>query len=620
MACEVGFAIAVPGKSGCCTDMGFKKTKRPGKTSPQLVVGISVACLLAVLPDSAMALFGSYLPLNISGNVRYNYGYHTTGNFEAERTNLIGTIHATGFIWQPWFASTSAALSVGLSKSDSSNASSDSTVTSGSFGLNVFPRSRFPFSLNYSRSDSRFQSYADQTQVAGEAKSTVRRLSLRQVYEGKSTLHSMGSRTSLWYSTTDFNSDLTQSKSEGIGADYHIRSAPHSLTISANQNQSETSNSSLKPKTQIVNITHNYLPGPDMGVTNLVSYVDSDSGAGTGKNSISQISSNFFWRPEHRLVHIHGGVRISDSRSALTGSDSKQKSLNTNLGLLYQMTRHLNMGASVAMGSSDSGGSQTLSTSESGKIYYNSSQIDLGGFNYHWQSGINASNSSSRVNTGTTETSNSIQTSGLTLGHFASKTWLSGNSSSLGLSLGQSGNVVSSSEENELIKGLNHSVGLSWNRRGHSGSIYTNLRYSDSRTRGRTDSDFQNFDASFSQDWIINRLSAFQGTESYTISRTHSVTSDVPGSNLRSEHRAARASFFYHHDRPFGVYNLRFTSRLTGSRAITGDSITKNTVWDWDNRFRYRLGLLDTSLSLRIIGSDGGTQTKTLYFQATRSF
>jgi hypothetical protein len=598
--------------------MGFKKNTRPGKTFPQLLAGMVVACLLAVVPDSAMALFGNYLPLNLSGSLGYNYGYFTTGEFESETTNVLGTINASGFIWQPWFASTSAALTVGLSKSDSSNTSSDSVVGSGSFGLSIFPQSRFPFSLNYSQSDSRSQSYADFSQFAGDTRNKVTRLSLRQVYEGKSTSRSMGSRTSLWYATTDFNSDITSSKSESIGADYHIRSAPHSLTISASQNESKTSESTLKPRAQIINLTHNYLPGPDMGVTNLATYVNSDSGPDTSKSTTTQVASNFFWRPEHRLVHVNGGVRISDSRSTLTGSDSKQKSLNTNLGLLYQMTRRLSMSASVGLGSSDNGDSQALSTNESGRVYYNSSQIDLAGFNYHWQAGINASNSSTRLDNGTTETTNTVTTSGLSLGHFASKTWLSGSRSSLGLSLGQSGSVGSSSEEKDLVKTLNHSLGLSWSRRGQSGSSYANLRYSDSKSISSIDSDFQNFDASISQDWVINRLSGFQGSLSYTISKTHTVNPNVSGGDQSFQNRSTRGSFFYHHDRPFGIYNLNFTSRLLGSRSI--DSITPNTHWDWDNRFRYHLGLLDTALSFRIIEVADGAQTKSLYFQVTRSF
>jgi hypothetical protein len=78
------------------------------------------------------------------------------------------------------------------------------------------------------------------------------------------------------------------------------------------------------------------------------------------------------------------------------------------------------------------------------------------------------------------------------------------------------------------------------------------------------------------------------------------------------------ANFSYRHDRPFGFYNMGFTSRLTGSRMI--DSFNPETLWDWDNRLRYGLGLLDTTLSLRIIESAGGAQSKSLYFQATRSF
>lgn len=586
-------------------------------TFPRFFAGLASAIFLAIVSTSAQALFGGYLPLNLSGSVGYHYNYITAGESESEMTMLTGSLNASGFIWQPWFASTSAALNLGISNSETKTSSSDTTNASGSFGLNMFPRSRFPFSLNYSHNDSRLETFSDISRVYDESHYTVSRLTLRQIYEGRATRRSIGSRTYLWYSTTDYNSKTTDSESESLGAQYQIRLVPHNFQASASRSTSKTSNTPNKPKTDVLSITHTYTPGGDLGITNLGTYVDTKDSGSDSQTTLSQLSSNFFWRPEHRALNVNGGVRVSDTESTQGVSDSELKSLNSNLGMSYRLTRHITVGASLSMGSSDSGDSQSLTTSQSGQISYVSSEINFGKFAYNWQGGINGSNSATRTESGATESSTTIQTSGAQLGHSIARRWTLGKNSSLGMNAAQAGNISASSEEDKPSKGFNHSAGLSWNTRGKSGSIYGNVRVSDSRTYASQDSEFQNLTASLSEDWTISRLSFLSGTLSFDLSQQKTV-SDVPGASYSSKTRTAAANFSYRHDRPFGIYNLNFTSRLLGNRVI--DSFSPRTIWDWDNRLRYSLGLLDTSLSLRIIDASGGEPSKSLYFQATRSF
>jgi hypothetical protein len=364
-------------------------------------------------------------------------------------------------------------------------------------------------------------------------------------------------------------------------------------------------------------LNHTYTPDSDLGITSLATTVKIDDGTGDSENTISQISSNFFWRPEHRAVNVSGGVRVSESETLSLGTSTEQKSLNTNLGLSYRLTRRMNMGASMALGSRDTGSTQSLTTSQAARLNYSSRQSQIVGFAYNWQWGINASNSDTRADDGVNETSTSTQTSGMQLGHSANKRWVPSKGSSVGLNLSQAGNVNQSSENDELSRGLSHNAGISWNRRSRSGAMYGNLTVSDSRSYGQQESEFQHANASISQDVTINRLSNFVGTVNYTESR-QKIVSDVPGDSSTSLNRFASANFSYRHDRPFGFYNMNFTSRLNGSKSI--DSINPKTLWGWDNRLRYRLGLLDTSLSLRIIESAGGTTSKSLYFRAGRSF
>jgi len=587
------------------------------RTFPRFLAGLMAAVFLTFASTTAQALFGNYMPMSLSGSVGYNYNYISAGDSESETTMLTGTLNANGFIWQPWFATTSVALNLGISNTETSTSSSNSTNGSGSLGLNVFPRSRFPFTLNFSHSDSTLESYSDYTRFYGDNHYTVTRLTLRQIYEGRPTRRSIGSRTYLYYSTTDYNSDTQDSQGESLGAEYQIRLVPHSFTATANRSTSKSSNSPYKPRTDVVSITHAYTPSSDLGITNLGSYVNSDSG-GSSETTLSQLSSNFFWRPEHRAVNVNGGVRVSDSQTTDNSNETELKSLNSNLGFSYRLTRNISMGASLSIGSSDSGVNQSLTTSQTGQMSYVSNQINVAGFIYNWQGGINGSNSVTRVDDGTSEKSTEIQTSGVQLGHSASKRWAPGSNTSVGMNASQSGTVSSSSTEDEVSRGINHSVGMSWNTRGKSGSVYGNVRVSDARsyTASQT-SEFQNLSSSLSEDWTINRLSFLSGTLSYTESR-QKTDSNVPGASTSSKSRTATANASYRHDRPFGIFNLNFTSRLLGSRYI--DNFEPKTIWDWDNRFRYHLGLLDTALSLRIIDNSGGEPSKSLYFQATRSF
>jgi len=128
--------------------MIVKAPGRPEAAFTRILV-VCVAASMLGISGSTYALFGKYLPLKLSGTLTYQYGYITSGvNAESETTSLTGTINANGYIWQPWFATTSAALNLGVSNTETTSSSSDSTSTSGSFNLGVFPRSRFPFSLN----------------------------------------------------------------------------------------------------------------------------------------------------------------------------------------------------------------------------------------------------------------------------------------------------------------------------------------------------------------------------------------------------------------------------------------------------------------------------------------
>ena len=148
----------------------------------------------------ALAAFGSLVPLSWSGQVSYGYAYADNAGNQSEATSLLLGLSATGYVWRPWFATTSAALNVALQNVETTTSSSDSVAAGGDFTLGIFPGSRFPFSMSYSRNDSRSQSFQDFSRVSGESSFTVTRWSLRQNYRPRGN----GQLINAWYNLTEF--------------------------------------------------------------------------------------------------------------------------------------------------------------------------------------------------------------------------------------------------------------------------------------------------------------------------------------------------------------------------------------------------------------------------------
>ena len=117
-------------------------------------------------------------------------------------------------------------------------------------------------------------------------------------------------------------------------------------------------------------------------------------------------------------------------------------------------------------------------------------------------------------------------------------------------------------------------------------------------------------------DYNINRLSSLAGDLDFSASRNESE--NEMGDNVVTGSRLLSGGMSYRNSRPFGVYNLKFSSSLTGSKQV--DSADPTTVLRWEGSFRYSLGLLSTSLGLLASKSANGSVVKSMNFQATRTF
>jgi len=585
---------------------------------------LAVVLGLSVLSE-AHAAFSGLVPLSYSGQVAYSYTYVENAGSQSEATSLLFGLGASGYIWRPWFATTSLALSAGLSSTNSTSSRSEGTVGTGSFSVAVFPGSRFPFSISYSRTDSRSEQFQDISQISGSTSFRVTRLTLRQSYRPRAYNQLYNG----WYSSTEYDGGSFGSSSEVYGLNYQLRIPQQTLTIDIAHTSTRARNITDESSVNMVSLGHVYTPSAELGVNSLVSYVEVDPIGNSGTSTDSQAFSSFFWRPEYRAVRVSGGVRLSETKSGMATEASR--SLSTNLGLGYQISRSLSMNAGASLSTSESGSSQTLSTAQTAGLSYSGGQTQWRGISHSWQWNVSASNTTTQVETNgvaSNEGSPSSQNISSGIGHNLGKSWATGSANSLAATFSQSLSGSKNSEIDDITTSVNQGVGLSWSSRGRRGTTYVSGRFNDSRSFSDEDiavvfqdfSDpdavFQSFSLSYSTDVTFGRLSSMSGSSNYQA--TQSATTTSLGEEQENSSRSISGGLSYRHNRPFGVYNLRFTSSLQGSKQIASASPT--STLKWRGVFRYSLGLLSTALSFNASQSAGGNIIKSMNFQATRSF
>ena len=152
------------------------------------------------------------------------------------------------------------------------------------------------------------------------------------------------------------------------------------------------------------------------------------------------------------------------------------------------------------------------------------------------------------------------------------------------------------------------------NFRGIRGSTFLALNVSDSRSFSKQkDAAFQMVNGVLSRNYLINRLSSMQGSATLQFSRQEASDTDT------SSNKSAYATGSYSHSRALGVYALQFNSSVSLQRSFDETDASQDSL-DWENRFDYRVGLLDSSLVVRVIKSSGISPTTSVNFRATRRF
>lgn len=588
-----------------------------------------VGLLFVAEPQHSYA--AAFVPLSVSGSLSYSYGYiKSERGGEAEAQSITANIFGSAFIWQPWFITTNAGLSIGFSRSDSSTSEGASAQSAaGHVGFNVFPASRFPFSLIISHSDSRIENQSV-LQTLASTNYTSTQILAHQAYKARG-----GYLYNLSYSHSQFESGDLETTNDSVNADARYRQNYYSWVAAGNYSTNETSNSDVKPSNWSLRFQHNYVPGNQMGVTSAASVSGSESKSPRFdiESRIEQASSVFSWRPAHKPFTFSGGARISHntSESALTGSadvnENESNTFSLNTAINYRATRKVNVVFNLGGAATDSQSdpnnvsSRRVSGTTSLSSTYSSDQYSVGGFRWNWNigggAGATVAESTTSDDSGsesTSEESSAVSAGG---GHFASRDWMVGRASSLHFTFSQNLNGTYDNE-GEDSESAGTGASLSWSGRGMRGSTYLGINAngsfttSQSNPESRTQAAFTTLSASRNQS--INRLSSMTGNANLQYGATQKKGEPV------RETGSAQANISYRHLRAFGVYALNYSSTASYALSIAfeEDQRDQETII-WDNRFDYVVGLLDLSLDIELVKQDSGTRGS-LRFRATRSF
>jgi hypothetical protein len=545
------------------------------------------------------------IPMAYSGSLGYTYSYIKSEQAESENATLTADFSGSGFIWQPWFVTLGFGLSFGISDSNTNTGSSSasSTTYSGNIQFTVFPQSRFPFIMSLSRTDSRLENTSASFDTADQYVNY--RLFMSQTYYGVS-----GYVARLSYDHNAFDSDDSDSSSDNFSASLRARKSRHRFSASANYTTSERSTSDLKPSNGILEGHHNYTPGTEFNVSSLASYTRNDTGVSDDRGLFEnlQANSNFSWRPIDRPYTLNGGARISASES---GAGNESNNLATNIGASYRASRALRFLAQASFSATDTNSDQSIFSTANVNANYSSQQYFVGRFNWNWNGGAGIGNSTSSVN----DTTNTVQNYSVNLGQNFSRSAPIGRTSTMNFGFNQSGNVSYNSEVEDTLFGLGNGISFGWSRRGLSSGTFSSLSFNDTRAYGPIDTVFQQLLWQFTQRNALSRVSSLSASATFQATRQELTDTENP-----SQPMTLAANITYTNARTFGIYPLRFSSRWTYNKRFEDEQISSLETLESDNRFDYRIGLLTTSVTFRIMTTQGGSTTESLTFTIVRAF
>ncbi len=584
----------------------------------------SALLLLLVLLSSTLA-YASQAPLRLYGNLGYYYTYtKADSGVEGEAVNYIGSLSASSFLWKPWLATLDMGGTVSATNtSTQSGANQEAEFLSSRLRLNVLPRSRVPLNITYYSSNN--LDLGDVSNVFGLGGNyRTRYLGIRQNFISRG-----GNRGDIWYNqrirSTDDLGDLSD---ETVGFHLKARTSRQNFYTRGSYQTRDSSLVENKTTNGALSLMHQYIPNRDFYIKSLASHAQVDNKqvntvdfqnngqyVSTAKTRIEQFSSFFYWRPVYKPYTVTGAVRVHqrDQDNATDSLDVTQLGANGNISANYQVTRRFRMTASGSGTVLESDLTSSSGSTQNLLALYQADRIFYRGMSYSWYANGGVGN---KVVAQFEDTSLS-QNFSLGAGHNVHKRWVTGNRSRLRMNAGQSVREYFATRDNGSVFSLSHTASLTFSERLTRGSSYAQITAMDARSFGdELETQLVNFQ--LSRSLPVNRLSSWTGNVSAQSARRMTARTE-DRSFFDGFLTTATGRIGYKHSRMFGIYKLKFASRvdLSGTQNRSGGD--RKQV-DWETRFGYGIGKLNTALILRWLESDSGLGTQSLIFQLNRSF
>ena len=548
--------------------------------------------------------------LNLSGSVGYNYRSHAQTDGDKVISNqLEGSIKGSSYLWQPWFATAGGRLSVTLDSSDYDYSigqqGKDAKIITGEFNLNVLPRSRTPFSLVFHASDSRVDTQSDNNLLVDSGQNyKTNRLDLRQSWVTAENHRFQGR-----FSKGRWTSDSDRYDDQNVGLEARLRFPNQTLTTTLNsQSTSFATTEKRKTENRLLDVDHFWRPTESLTIDSMFSLSNVDTSLqqptlvafdDTTVNTM-QMSSFALWRSNSRLLTVNGGVRVADIDTDITDNAGGVFSTTVRGGAIYQFTKNFRGDVGASVGTNDDGQTQKdFNNLRMGGLYQSDLYEPFYDVTYQWY----ASGSIQRSDE-VGEVKNSVLGR---IGHNMERVWIAPLSSRLNLNLSQAVNQNKlSGDQSDTVTKIDHSASFGWNKSVKWISAYARLFIEDRRDIDDQDNAQQLFNFQLSGMLPLNRRSELNA--SMTAQRAR--YGDLENIETTS------GQIGYYHQRIFGVTNLGFRSDLNISKVSLSNGVDRS---EWDSRLDYSIGLLDCSLSYRIIDREGD-RSNLMLVRVTRRF
>jgi hypothetical protein len=573
-------------------------------------------------------------PVRMAGSLAYDLRA-TRGSGEPSSIShlLTANIGLRSYLYQPWFATVSGTL--GLTSDWTRQGIEDASTTSlaesvrrreqfatGNARIDVFPQSRFPFEAHVERTDSRIDS--------GLASS----LDFRTSDIGFSQRY----RPAAGAFTLAGSFDHRQQSGLGLAAtqdsvngDFGTHWKAQELSLAAAYSRARSAAGDDDSRFSSLVARHQYAPDNALSLNTTANWTRTEERALAAPSDLQvlQASTVGLWHRENSPLTLTGSGRYLALREDTHGSTLE--SAGANLGVNYEINRNLRLTGTGGVNTTRSGaGATATGFTGSAGLAYQADAITLLGGRYEWFANGTAG---AALNDNPQDESERQTTLNLQLGHGYTRGWSTGEQSALNLHAGQTltwlHNRSSLHRDDALApesaRTLLNTLAATWQNGGAERSAYARLSYSDAIEAGRSDR-FQllNFQLSGNLDFGNRRSLSGDLTLQHTRQQVDALALGGESAVGRSSSRGASGEIVFQQQRPFGIPQLRFLSRLKLAQDVLKQAGTLPSLPDretrlWENRLDYSIGRLETQLLLRFSEVDG-RRRQSLLFRVQRSF